>query len=110
MVGSYVSMGNFSGYWAEFEGDEVSSYEAEGIVYTLYRCTAYNFEAYRVHISDEADPQAPVYELRPYDKDSRIQSARHDYTEPYAAEQIAANYPLFLKDMDYLRTFPIDPS
>ena len=37
----------FSGYWAEFEGQRVSSYEDtrgdKNIVYTLYECTAYSF-------------------------------------------------------------------
>ena len=60
----------FPGFWAEFEGKEVSSYEDPRIdktaVYTLYRCTAYSFEAYRVHVRDESNPDAPVYQLLPF--------------------------------------------
>jgi hypothetical protein len=55
----------YQGFWAEFDGEEVSSYEdtrgEKNIVYKLYRCTAYNWEAYRVHIADESNPDAPVY-------------------------------------------------
>ena len=43
----------FSGGWAEFEGTEVGAYEDEGIVYTLYLCTAYDFKAYRVHVAGQ---------------------------------------------------------
>ena len=41
------------GFWAEFEGEQVSSYEEGEKVYTLYKCTAYDFEAYRVHVYDQ---------------------------------------------------------
>jgi hypothetical protein len=96
----------FPGYWAEFEGEEASSYEdtrgEKKIVYTLYRCTAYTDEAYRVHVADESNPKNPVYALHPL-------SERSGYDEAFEKEDIAANFPLFLKDMDYFRTQPVDP-
>jgi hypothetical protein len=104
----------FLGFWAEFMGEKVSSYEDpradKRIVYTLYRCTAYNWEAYRVHIADESNPRAPVYELLPYEHDPNIAGVGPDYSEPYVKEQIAAQYPLFLKDLDYFRERRIDPA
>jgi len=104
--------GQVSGYWAEFEGEEVDSYKDERgdthVVYTLYKSTAgYNYDAYRVHKADESDPEAPVYELFPFSADPQI--LRHDYTEPYSVEQVAAEYPLFVKKLDYLRTYHVDP-
>jgi hypothetical protein len=71
---------SFPGFWAEFEGEKVSSYEDtrgdKNIVYTLYRCTAYNYEAYRVHIADESNPNAPVYE-REYSREAPSVSQGH---------------------------------
>ncbi len=96
----------FPGFWAEFDGEKVSSYEDtradKKIVYTLYRCTAYSDEVYRVHIADESNPANPVYELLPFDEES-------GYDEPWEKEDIVANYPLFLKDMDYFRERHVDP-
>ena len=101
-VGSIdAKKGEFVGFFAEFEGKAVSSYEHEGAVYTLYECTAYNFKAYRVHIANETDPKSPVYELRP--------SSRKAYERPYRVNDVAAEYPLFIKDMDYLSIENIDP-
>ncbi len=103
----------FPGFWAEFEGEEVSSYEdtrgEKKIVYTLYKCTAYNYDAYRVHIADEGNPVNPVYELHPSSEDPHIQGVGRDYSEPYDKEQIAAKYPLFLKDIDYFQERRVDP-
>jgi hypothetical protein len=103
----------FPGFWAEFEGEKVSSYEEPGsgkdIVYTLYRCTAYNFDAYRVHIADESNPDAPVYELHPFVGDSRPGRGQLHYTEVWELENIAEHYPLFLKDVDYFETRHVDP-
>jgi hypothetical protein len=101
--------GRFTGYWAEFEGQKVSSYEvkatsndARAVVYALYKCTAYEFEAYRVHVTDETNHQAPTYKLYPWTPEERFE-------EPYSREQIALRYPLFLKDINYFETHPIDP-
>lgn len=103
----------FPGFWAEFEGEKVSSYEdtraEKKIVYTLYRCTAYNYEAYRVHINDESNPENPVYELLPYDPHSVSRGIGWDYSEPWQKEQVAAKYPLFVKDLDILSVRQIDP-
>src|SRR5215216_3228403 len=90
-----------AGFWAEFEGEEISSYAGKGTIYTLYRCTAYDFEAYRVHIVNEAEPDNPVYELHPYREDS--------YVKPYRDYEIASEYPFFLKDIEYLPIYNIDP-
>ena len=102
----------FPGFWAEFVGEEVSSYtdtrSEKHIVYTLYGCTAYDWEAYRVHVADESNPANPVYELRPYTRESIEHGIGWDYTEPYDKEQIAAAFPLFLKDIDYFRERRID--
>ena len=103
----------FPGFWAEFEGKEVSSYEDpridKNICYTLYLCTAYTSNnRYRVHIADESNPANPVYELlpgeNPYDP-----GPDKAYHEPYQQEDIEARYPLFLKDMDYFGTRRVDP-
>ncbi len=103
----------FSGFWAEFKGEEISSYidtrDDKNIVYTLYRCTAYEFEAYRVHVAEEYDPESPVYELLPYSEVRNIQGIGPDYSEPYDKRELAYRFPLFLKTMDYFRTRPIDP-
>jgi hypothetical protein len=104
---------SFPGFWAEFEGEKVSSYEDtrgdKNIVYTLYRCTAYNYEAYRVHIADESNPNAPVYELLPFSGDTRPGGGRPDYSQPWEKENIAEKHPLFLKDIDYFDTRNVDP-
>lgn len=103
----------FPGFWATFEGEEVSSYDdtrsEKKIVYTLYRCTAYDFDAYRVHIKDESNPENPVYDLRPYDPDSVEHGIGWDYSEPWEKQDVAAKYPMFLKDLDILRERPVDP-
>jgi hypothetical protein len=104
----------FPGFWAEFEGREISSYTdtraEKHILYTLYRCTAYRWEAYRVHIADEGNPANPVYELLPVSESPHPRSPDLDYTEAWSRDQIAAKYPLFLKDMDYFRERRVDPS
>ena len=109
LVGQYVAMGEFSGHWAKFGGVKISSYEREDIVYTLYKCTAYSYDAYRVHTSNEHDPLAPVYELHPYKSTGAAHPLKRDYSEPYSKEDLANAYPLFLKDLDFLDTRRIDP-
>src|SRR3954447_20473574 len=106
LVGKRES-GRFSGYWAEFEGEVVSSYEDKDVVYTLYRCTAYNWEAYRVHISDETRPKAPVYELLPY-AEGEMPGDLLNYHEPYTKEQVVTDHPLFIKALDFLNTRDVD--
>ena len=108
-VGEKGSQGRFSGYWAEFEGEEIRSYETEGVVYTLYKCTRYNFPAYRVHISYETDPQAPVYKLHPYSEDPHIRPSMREYPPPYTKEGIAEKYPIFLRNVDHSQPLPVDP-
>ncbi len=93
------------GFWAEFEGEEISSYEAEGKVYTLYRCTAYDFEAYRVHVRDESKARRPKYELYPYDADPRSSG---NYARPFDREELVDEYPRFLKDVVDFPTHSID--
>jgi hypothetical protein len=100
----------FVGYFAEFEGEESSTYEYKSVVHTLYRCTEYGEPGrYRVHISNETIPSAPVYELHPH-QPPRVAGGWPDYKEPFYVEDIAERYPLFLKDIDYLQAFHIDPS
>jgi hypothetical protein len=106
--------GGFPGFWAEFEGEEVSRYEDpqsnRNAVYTLFRCTAYNFEAYRVHVFDESSPEAPVYELLPFEGDQRSGGGSLSYSEVWDREDIAGKFPMFLKDMDYyFDTRHVDP-
>lgn len=95
--------GRYRGFWAEFEGERVSSFEDtradKNIVYTLYRCTAFVDEAYRVHIADESNPDAPVYEVLP--NESPYEPGVRSYSEAWEKETIAEKFPLFLKDMDY---------
>jgi hypothetical protein len=94
----------FFGHCAEFAGVEISSYtDRRGAVYTRYKCSAYTQrDAYRVHISDETHPEAPIYQLLPYDE----QSGR--YLQPYNSRQVAAEYPLFIKHIDLLESYPVD--
>lgn len=102
--------GEFTGFWAVFDGEKVSSREyKDGRVYTLYSCAAYNWEAYRVHIEDEVDPGNPEYRLLPYAEDREANGMGLGYAEPYAVEQLAYNYPVFLKDLAHLRKRNIDP-
>ncbi len=76
----------FPGFWAEFEGEKVSSYEdtrgEQSIVYTLYRCPTENGEAYRVHVADESNPTNPVYDLLPNATDPHIRGVGPDFSEP----------------------------
>ncbi len=116
LVGKQGEQGRFVGFWAEFEGEEVSSYEEGGVAYTLYKATGYDYEAYRVYISDETDPQSPVYELLPVPEDPDIPGGRPDYTEPYRREDVVNEYPLFIKraaennkPIDHFRTTSVDP-
>ena len=111
LVGERIDF-DFVAFWAEFEGEEVSSYKdtrGNNIVYTLYRCSAFNFEAYRVHIVDESDPDNPEYKLQPSTGDLRPGSGRLQFSEAWTPGDIADEYPLFLKDMDYLETRDVDP-
>ena len=81
----------FTYSWFEFEGEEVSSFEDKGILYTLFKHTdpAYTAEAYRVHISDERKLKAPAYRLEPGPGDR----------SPYSRRDIADKHPRFVKDM-----------
>ena len=103
----------FPGFWAKFEGEEVGCYEDPRIdknaVYTLYRCTAYDFEAYRVHVRDESNPDAPVYQLLPFEGDRRPGGGHIDYSEVWDREDIARAFPMFLKDLDHFETRHVDP-
>jgi hypothetical protein len=111
LVGERVD-GEFRGFWAEFEGEEVSSYKDtrgdNNIVYTLYSAHPHRFEAYRVHIADESDPKEPVYKLRPFSGELRPGSGRLNFAEAWTASDIVEEYPLFLKDMDYFETRHVD--
>ena len=101
LVGKRNEEGHFTGYWAEFEGEEVASYEKEDdLVYTLYKATEatpYTDDAYRVHISDETNPQSPKYELHPLSGDPFVEGAGSAYAEPYPWEEVVDKYPLFVK-------------
>jgi hypothetical protein len=104
---------SFPGFWAEFEGEEVASYEdtrgGKSIVYTLYRCTAYDYDAYRVHVADESNPANPVYDLLPGREGSGGAEPGRGFPEPWQKEQVVAQHPMFVKDLDYLEVEPVDP-
>jgi hypothetical protein len=89
----------FPGFWAAFEGEEISSYKdtrgEKHIIYTLYRCTTYQREAYRVLIADEGNPANPVYKLLLVAEDPHVQGAGPDYTVPWDKDQVATRYPCF---------------
>jgi hypothetical protein len=114
LVGKRMGQRRFWGYWAEFEGELTNSYADprgdKNIVYTLYKCTAYSFDAYRVHVANESDPVNPVYELHPHEEYPDSQGIGQDYSETYTVDGLAETYPIFLKDMDYFRERHIDPS
>ena len=105
---------SFPGFWAEFEGEKVGSYEdtrsGKSIVYTLYKCTAYNYDAYRVHVADESNPANPVYDLLPKTEDPHIQGVGPDFSEPWQERQVVAEHPMFVKDLDYLEVSQVDPA
>jgi hypothetical protein len=95
------------GFWAEFEGEEISSYEdtrgEKQIVYRLYKCPAGRHHGYRAHIADESNPASPVYELLPYEEDTIGEGLPLDYSETWRTRDIVAKFPMFLKDMDYFQ-------
>lgn len=105
--------GRYFGFFAGFEGEEIDSYVDDRgdnkITYTLYKCTAYGDDAYRVHIANETDPQAPTYELQPFDASGAVSGVGPDYSEPFDARQLVDHYPLFAKTLEFFRTRPIDP-
>ncbi len=113
LVGNRGEHGRFSGFWAEFDGEEVSSYEKDDVIYTLYKATAYDYEAYRVYISNENNPESPVYELHPFSEDRFMQGSGPDYAEPYRREDVVDKYPLFIKradeNIDRFQTRNVDP-
>lgn len=92
----------FPGFWAEFEGEKVGSYEdtrgEKSIVHTLYKCTDFNFDAYRVHVADESNPANPVYSLFP------------GSLEAWTKENVVAEHPMFVKDLDILQVRQLDRS
>ena len=102
----------FPGFWAEFEGEEIGRYEdtrsGKSIVYTLYRCTAYNYEAYRVHVADESNPANPVYDLLPSREGSGGAEPGKGFPAPWQKDQVVAQHPMFVKDLDYLEVEPVD--
>ena len=105
---------DFPGFWAEFEGEKVSSYEDkrgdQNIVYTLYRCPTENGEAYRVHVADESNPANPVYDLLPSPEGPGGSGPERVFPPPWQKEQVVAKYPLFVKDLvDYLPVRQLDP-
>jgi hypothetical protein len=104
----------YIGFWAEFEGEKVSSYEDTrddtNIVHTLYKCTAYNFDAYRVHVANTSDPADPDYELHPVTWDRRVGGGHPDFSEVWDQVEVAQLYPMFMKDLKgYLETRHVDP-
>jgi hypothetical protein len=111
--------GRFTGFWAEFEGEKVASYEKDDVVYTLYRATWYEHDAYRVYISDETNPKSPAYELLPVSGDPFSEGVATAYAEPYRREAVVEKYPLFIKStaekderderIDNFRILPVDP-
>jgi hypothetical protein len=116
LVGKRNEQGHFSGFWAEFEGEKVVSHQKDDVVYTLYKATAYNQDAYRVYVSDETDPKSPVYELHPVSGDPFTEGVGPAYAETYWGEDVVDEYPLFIKRvaekderMDRFQTFPVDP-
>ena len=105
---------SFPGVWAEFEGEEIGRYEdtrsGKSIVYTLYRCTAYNYDAYRVHVADESNPANPVYDLLPSPEGgSGGAEPGRGFPAPWRKDQVVAEHPMFVKDLDYLGVEPVDP-
>ena len=102
------SQGTFGGFWAEFEGEELDSYENDGVVFTLYKCTAYSADRYRVHVVDERKHTTPVYELYPDYRDPQGGGfGPMASEEPYDKVRLAETYPIFLKTLDYFETFEV---
>ena len=104
---------SFPGFWAEFEGEKVGSYEdtrsRKSIVSTLYKCTAYNYDAYRGPVADESNPANPVYDPLPKTEDPHIQGVGPDFSEPWQKEQVVAEHPMFVRDLGYLPVRQVDP-
>jgi hypothetical protein len=70
----------FPGFWAEFEGEEISSNKdtrgEKHIIYTLYRCTTYQREATASSSQTRAIPPTPSTSCCPSPKihTSRVQA------------------------------------
>lgn len=95
----------FGGEWVKFDGELLETYEREEITYSLYKCTAYEFDAYRVYVADETNQMSPTYNLHPF----VTWNEQRNYHEPYDAEQLADMYPMFAKSFVKFRERLIDP-
>ncbi len=52
-----------------------------------------------------------MYELHPFERNTGITGTGAGYSEVFDKDQIAARFPLFLKDMEgYFRKRRVDPS
>lgn len=107
------TLARYEWFWAQFEGEEVSSYRDERgdrkVTYTLYKCTVYGYDAYRVHVADTSDPQDPTYALLPREAGRPITGSNGAFHEPYNMEDVANEYPLFAKDVGMASVFNVDP-
>ena len=83
---------SFPGFWAEFDGEKVSSYEDTRSV------------------ADESNPANPVYDLLPSPESSGAAEPRRDFPAPWQKDKVVAEHPMFVKDLeDYLDVSPVDP-
>lgn len=113
-----TSSGSFKGFWAEFEGKEVTKYEEEKgkLSYTLFEFpwgSGVDETGYRVHKADERDLERPRYELFPTGDDPSRFDREEKYHVAYNAYGLASNWPIFARYITDKYVAPIrniDPS
>jgi hypothetical protein len=110
-----TSTGQFKGFWAEFEGKEVTKYEEEKLSYTLFAFPWGSREdetGYRVYKADERDVSQPRYELLPTGDDPSRFDREEKYHVAYNAHGLVSSWPIFAKHMEdeyFLPVKNIDP-
>lgn len=112
-----TSTGQFKGFWAEFEGKEVTKYKEEKgkLSYTLFEFpwgSRENETGYRVYKSDERDISQPEYELLPIGDDPTRFDSEERFHVAYDARALVSYWPIFarhVKDEYLLRTRNITP-
>jgi hypothetical protein len=112
-----ASSGSFKGFWAEFEGKEVTKHEEEEerLSYMLFEVpwgSRGDETGYRVHKADERNISQPKYKLLPTGDDPHRFDREEKYHVAYSAHGLLSSWPIFAKhveDEDVLPVRNIDP-
>lgn len=110
VVGQYESEKDvFRGFKACFMGEKIADFEAgDRRRFTLYKCGWNRLEGYRVYDSDETNPRSPTYELMPHEEEVNPDDPHRAYHKLYSPSEVAAQWPVFAKDIDALQAKDID--